>query len=148
MMNIAVQGFRVPNITLERVGGGVINPSALLGQKLVVIFCPSDPAAAAREIESYRALADAFEEQGVWILGVLADGIDPPSSGPGEPSIALLRDPAGAAWAAFHPGLPEPLVAGRGEGATFLFEQWGCLGHGWTGSGHAKEVLQEARRRS
>lgn len=146
MMATAAQGRRIPDLALQRVGGGELNPSALIGQKAVVLFCPADPAAAAREIEDYRALAKAFEEHGVWIIGILADGMEPSRHAPGEPSIALMRDPSGIAWATFAPWL-ESGTSDRAQGAAFLFEQWGCLGHAWAGAGHANSVLEEAQRR-
>ena len=144
MTTAAVQSKRIPDVVLQRAGGGEINPSALIGQELVVIFCPTDPAAAAREIEAYRALIGEFQEHGVWLLGVLADGIGQPPHLAGEPSIPLTRDESGAAWSAFAPWLDGP---DRASGATFLFSQWGGFIQAWAGTGHAKEVLEEARRR-
>lgn len=147
MMATAAQRTRVPDVSLQRVEGGELNPSALIGQKLVILFCPADPEAARREIEDYRALAKAFQDHGVWIVGILADGSEAPHHGPGEPTIALARDTGGAAWTTFAP-LLQDATAGRGQGAAFLFEQWGCFSHGWTGAGHAIGVLAEARRRN
>lgn len=137
---------RIPDVSLQRVEGGELNPSALIGQKLIVLFCPADPEAAAREVDEYRALANGFKDHGVWIIGVLAEGMEAPRHDTGDPSIALTRD-TGGAWAAFEPWL-ENFGADRAQGATFLFEQWGCFGHAWTGVGHAGEVLEEARRRN
>lgn len=144
MMTAAAHSTRIPDVVLQRTGGGEINPSALVGQEFVVIFCPADPGAAAREIEAYRALTGEFEEHGVWLLGVLADGIDPPLYPAGEPSIALTRDSSGAAWPAFSPWLDG---AEREPGAAFLFSHWGGFIQAWAGAGHAREVLEEARRR-
>lgn len=146
MMTAAGHCARIPDVALQKCGGGEINPSALVGEELVVIFCPADPAAAVREIEAYRALVREFEDHGVWILGVLADGIDQPPHEAGEPAIALTRDPSGAAWPAFAPGL-EDQEAQRESGATFLFTRWGSLDRAWAGTGHAKEVLDAARAR-
>jgi peroxiredoxin len=146
-MTVAAQCGRIPDVVLKRAGGGEINPSALAGQELVVIFCPADPAAAAREIESYRSLARDFQDHGVWLLGVLADGIESPRPAAGEPCIALAHDPSGAAWSAFAPWLDES-EAQRAQGAVFLFTHWGSFGGAWAGTGHAIEVLKEARRRS
>jgi hypothetical protein len=145
MMTATEQCGRIPDVVLERAGGGEINPSALVGQELVVLFCPADPAAAAREIEAYRALTDEFQDHGVWLLGVLADGIDPPPHPAGEPSIALTRDSSGAAWSAFAPWLDG---AERAPGAVFLFSHWGGFIQAWAGAGHAREVLEEARQRN
>ena len=86
---------RIPDVDLQRLGGGEINPSAFIGQALVLIFCPADPAAAGEEIEAYRTLAREFQNHGVWLLGVLADGIDQLARAAGEPSIALAHDPSG-----------------------------------------------------
>lgn len=146
-MTSAAQCGRIPDVVLQRAGGGEINPSSLAGQELVVIFCPADTAAAMREIETYRALAGEFQDHGVWLLGVLADGIDPPQPAAGEPCIALALDWAGAGWAAFAPWLNEA-EAQRAPGATFLFTHWGGFNQSWAGVGHAKEVLEAARRRN
>ncbi|HET9639256.1 MAG TPA: redoxin domain-containing protein [Allosphingosinicella sp.] len=147
MMATDARRSRIPDVSLQRIEGGEINPSALIGQKLVVLFCPAELAAAVREIEDYRALANDFKDHGVWILGILAEGMGAPRLESGDPSIALTRDKDGAAWAAFASFLQDTR-AGRAEGATFLFEQWGCFGHAWTGTGHAIGVLAEARRRN
>ena len=145
-MTAAAQCTRIPDVVLKRAGGGELNTSAFIGQELVVIFCPADPAAAAREIEDYRGLVGEFQDHGVWILGVLADGIDQPPHEPGKPSIALAHDPSGAAWSAFAPWLDDD-KAQRAPGATFLFTRWGRFDRAWAGTGHAKEVLEQARRR-
>ena len=141
------RGTRIPDVVLQRAGGGALNTSAFIGQEFVLIFCPADPAAAAREIEAYRGLVGEFQDHGVWILGVLADGIDQPRREAGEPSIALAHDPSGAAWSAFAPWL-EDSNSQRAPGATFLFTRSGCFDQSWAGTGHAKEVLEEARRRN
>jgi peroxiredoxin len=146
-MTAIVQRGRIPDVVLQRAGGGEINPSALAGHELVVIFCPADPAAAAREIETYRALAGEFQDHGVWLLGVLADGIEPIQPAAGEPRIALAHDSSGAAWPTFAPWLDDS-KAGRAPGATFLFTHRGGFDRVWAGTGHAKEVLEEARRRN
>ena len=145
MTTAAAQGARIPDVVLRKAGGGEINPSALVGQELVILFCPADPAAATREIEAYRALAGLFQDHGVWLLGVLADGLDPPPHPAGEPCIALTRDSTGAAWPAFAPWLDG---ADRAPGAAFLFSHWGGFQRAWAGTGHAGEVLEEARRRT
>ena len=147
MMTAAGQCARIPDVVLQKCGGGEINPSALVGEELVVIFCPADPAAAAREVEAYRALVRDFQDHGVWILGVVAEGIDQPPHGAGEPSIALAHDASGAAWSAFAPALDGP-EARRASGATFLFTRWGSLDRAWAGTGHAQEVLEQARKRT
>ena len=147
-MATTAQSSRVPDVDLPRVGGGEINPSALIGQELVVTFCPADPAAAAQEIEAYRSLAGEFQDHSVWILGLLADGIDQSPHEAGEPSIALAHDPSGAAWSAFAPWLNDEAKAQRAPGATFLFTRSGCFDQAWAGAGHAKAVLEEARRRN
>lgn len=146
-MTAVAQRGRIPDVVLQRFGGGDINPSALAGRELVVVFCPADPAAAAREIEAYRALARDFQDHGVWLLGVLADGIEPPRPAPGEPCIALARDPSGAGWSAFAPWLGG-VEAKCAPGAAFLFRHGGGLDRAWAGTGHAREVLEEARRRN
>ncbi len=138
---------RIPDIPLQRLGGGAINPASLAGQELVVLFCPVDPHAAAREIDSYRSLAAEFQDHGVWLLGILADAIEQPRHASGEAEISLAQDPSGAAWSKFESLLGAGETAERTAGAAFLFARWGSFTHSWRGAGHAKEVLEEARRR-
>ncbi len=146
-MTVTAQCGRIPDVVLRRADGGEINPSALAGQELVVIFCPADPAAAEREIEAFRSLAGEFQEHGVWLLGVLADGNAPPRPAAGEPCIALAHDESGAAWSDFAPWL-DGAEAHRAQGAAFLFTRWGGFDRAWAGAGHAQQVLEEARRRN
>src|SRR3954471_19235766 len=62
------------DVPVTLVGGGSTNLGHFCGQKLVVFFCPADEAAAAAEIQAYRALASEFEHGGAWLVGIVGEG--------------------------------------------------------------------------
>lgn len=141
--------YGIPNIALPRVVGGEINPADFAGHELVVFFCPSDPAAAAREIEEYRSRAGAFQDRGAWLVGVLSGCLavrpDPPA---GTSHITLARDTEGQGWAAFEALLDVDQRTEEMQGGVFLFDRGGCLNRAWARTGHAQDVLCELRGRT
>jgi thioredoxin-dependent peroxiredoxin len=139
----------LPDLALHCVGGGDIDPADLRGQKVVIFFCPSDPAAAAREVEEFRSLAKDFADAGVWVLGVL-EGALPRDyrEEKGKAHISLAEDADGLGWSHFEPALGCRGEPDRSAGATFFFERWGTLGEAWLSSGHARDALKAARGRT
>lgn len=145
-MSDAATGHTIPDIALHCLGGAELVPADLRGQKLVIFFCPSDPEAAAREIEEFRALGEEFAAAGAWLIGVL-EGQTPPVEAKGNVRIALAEDSDGSAWAHFEPALHLDAQGDRASGATFYFERWGNLRHAWPSGGHAREALEAAKDR-
>ena len=56
-MNEATLSFGIPDIDLPRHGGGTVNPGDFAGHPLIVVFCPTDPAAVARELRHLVLIA-------------------------------------------------------------------------------------------
>lgn len=141
--------FSIPDVALHCIGGGDIDPASLRGQKVAIYFCPTDPDAAAREIEDYRGLAEQFADAGVWLIGVLEGPAPPRSLDSRETShILLAEDADGRGWRYFEPALGGPGKPDRSAGAAFFFERWGSLRHAWPAAGHAREMLAVARQRN
>lgn len=141
--------YGVPACSLQRVEGGHLIPSALVGRDFVIFFCPADPAIAVREIEAYRACAKEFEHAGAWVIGVLARRDVPlPEQVAGAARVALTVDPAQEGWSAFESLLGAAERSPAADGGAFLFGRGGCLIRAWAGSGHAPDVLRELRRSS
>jgi peroxiredoxin len=137
----------VPDLVLPGATGGTVNPADFRGQRLALFVCPEDPALAAREIEAWRALADHFQDAGVWLLGVAQDGVPMEClADKAGRHVTIARDSDSRLRSLLMPCLasttdPAPDAS---AGAAFLFERWGCLDRGWAASGHAKDVLRAA----
>lgn len=120
-----------------------LHPDDFCGQKLVVIFCPTDPEAANARLEAYRAQAEAFQRCGAWLVAVPPNGYAP---APGDNShLTLAADPNGLAFqslAARFPGMLET----TGE-AVFVLDRDGVARHAWTGSPQVDEVFSGVRER-
>ena len=141
--------YGIPNINLHRHNGGEINPSTFVGHELVVFFCPADPVAAAREIESYSALAEAFVAAGAWLICIFSGGSSAETPHLRKDiHITLACDQDGSAWDAFESLLETTGRAEEAAGGAFLFERGGCLAKAWPGTGHAENVLNELHRRA
>ena len=136
---------RLHDVRLPLVGGGSLDLGCFYGQKLVLFFCPADdPAAAANEIEAYRALAPEFEKAGAWIVGVASPPIAPvPSTS--HPHLSLGIDPDGSAFDKLTRSLPEDFVIDRAGGAAFLIDRDGSIRSALRGCGHARQALADSR---
>lgn len=146
-MNDVAAPLTVPDIALQCLDGSPIDPADFRGQNLLVFFCPSDPAAAAREIEEFGVLARDFADAGVWILGVLEGPIPRRLAKQADPHIQLAQDSDGCAWSHFEPVLRSHGKPDRFRGAALLFERWGSLREAWPCGGHARDALEAARAR-
>lgn len=141
--------YGIPDVTLPCLGGGEINPSAFAGHELIVFFCPSNPGAAASEIESYASHSKAFVDGGAWVIGVLSgEAVAKAGDDQGDTPLKLAEDRDGAAWAAFEELLKTSERTEETEGGAFLFERGGCLAKSWPGRGHAEDVIRELHRRA
>jgi peroxiredoxin len=137
--------YGIPDVVLERFGGGTINPSWFAGHELVVFFCPADPAAAAAEIASYAQRSEEFAKCGAWLIGVRSDeGCQDETV---HDPITIALDHSGAGWAAFESLLDPAARTAEAAGGTFLFYRGGRLGRTWQGAGHAAEALEALRAR-
>ena len=148
-------GDRLPDIAMELGDGRQVRPSDYAGRKLVLFFYPKDdtPGCTTENID-FTALAPAFEQAGVALLGISKD---PPAKH--------------AKFAAKH-GLKVPLASDAAEGGlsdalgiwtekqnygrtylgmvrtTYLVDADGRIARVWDKvkvKGHAAEVLEAAK---
>jgi len=134
--------YGIPDIELPLPKGGTVNPSDFAGHELVVLFCPLDRDAAARELADYNRSADQLSHNDAWMIAVFDDTKTLPAS-----RMALAADPDLGAWRAFGESLAPPRQLPREEGAVYLFGRGGCLTRVWQGSGHATDVIGELGKR-
>ena len=134
--------YGIPDIELPLPKGGTVNPADFIGHELVVLFCPLDPSAAARELEDYNRHADQFSYNDAWMIAVRDDAETLPAS-----RMTIAADPDLAAWRAFRECLDPPAQLPRADGAVFLFGRGACLTRAWGGSGHANDVVNELGKR-
>jgi peroxiredoxin len=132
----------IPDIELPAPKGGTVNPSDFAGHELVVLFCPLDRIAAARELADYARQADQLSYNDAWMIAVSEDAKTLPAS-----RMTLAADPDLGAWRAFGESLDPPHQLPREEGAVFLFGRGGCLTRAWQGPGHADDVVHELGER-
>lgn len=134
------------DVPLRLVDGGATNLGHFRGHKLIVLFCPADPAAAGREVAAYEALAPTLELSGIWLVAVREDtgGARVPR-GPGA-AMNLGLDPDGSAFLALARGLPGRDFDAR-AGATFLIDRDGVVRQAWAGVGHAGRARDAACER-
>ena len=155
MSNRPDVGDMVPEIALETPGGGSVKPSDFRGRKLVLFFYPKDDTpGCTTENKDFSALADAFEEAGVALLGVSKD---PPEKHRKFAAKHGLTAPL--ASDAEQDGLADALgiwteksMYGRTymgmERTTYLVDAQGRIAQVWRKvkvKGHAEEVLAAAR---
>ena len=126
----------LPDVELAGADGATVNPSNFAGHDLVVLFCPPDRQAAARELAEYNSLADALTYNDAYMVAVCD-----PGEGKAASRVCIASD-AGRAWEAFGKCLDNQERDSTAEGATFLFGRGGCLRKVWPGVGHANEVMQ------
>ena len=145
---------RVPDVKLVDVDGKAISPADFRGNKLVVYFYPKDDTTGCtREAQEFSALADEFEKQGTWILGVSKDSparhrkfIDKYGL-----RVRLASDEDGAACEAFGTWIEKSMYGRKYMGidrATFLIDRDGTIYRIWRKvkvPGHAEEVLEAAK---
>lgn len=134
--------YGIPDIELLLPNGGTVNPTDFVGHELVVLFCPLDRDAAARELADYDRYADQFSFNDAWMIAVCDDTEALPAS-----RITIAADPDLGAWRAFGECLDPPEQLPREDGAVFLFGRGGCVTRAWRGSGHANDVVKELGKR-
>lgn len=53
MMDSARTRYGIPDVELQKPGGGTVNPANFIGHEIVVLFCPADREEAARDVAQY-----------------------------------------------------------------------------------------------
>lgn len=112
---------------------------------MIVLFTPTDPEAAEREIGAYRNHLAEFVDRDAWLLA-LTEHCEEPKAGEGP--ILTIPDPDRHAWVAFRDLTNDPEAMDRSSGATFLFTRGGGLHRYWHGLGHVDDLLAELRQSS
>lgn len=130
------RAYGIPDIELAGQHGATVNPSNFAGHDLIVLFCPAEPLAAASELASYNALADALAYNDAFMVAVCC-------AEAGSPASRILISPdSERAWDAFGKCLDGTEHLRTGQGGVLLFGRGGCLRQTWHGTGHAGEVIR------
>jgi peroxiredoxin Q/BCP len=148
------EGDVVPDVTLEGAEGKELSPADFSGQKLVVYFYPKDDTSGCTsEAQAFSALAEQFEQAGVWIIGVSRDDAKSHAkfTAKYDLKVPLATDRDGSVCEAFGVW-GEKSMYGRKymgiERATFLIDRDGVVKKIWRKvkvTGHAEEVLKAAQ---
>ena len=142
MGDAAARG-RVSNIELALRGGGSADLASFCGQKLIIFFCSVEEANA--EVAAFEAFADAFEDAGCWLIGVIEARALPLPSTSGRLDLGL--DPDGSAFRRLLAITPPQFRPAPGTSATFLIDRDGTVRRAWRGVGNARAALEGARER-
>lgn len=130
------RAYGIPDIELASQHGGTVNPSNFVGHDLIVLFCPAEPLAAASELASYNALAEALAYNDAYMVAVCCAEAGSPAS------RILISADSERARDAFGKCLDGTERLRADEGGVLLFGRGGCLRQTWHGTGHAREVIQ------
>ncbi len=148
------EGDRVPDVHLQGMKGEEVSPADFRGNKLVLYFYPKDDTSGCtREAQDFTALAEEFEKEGTWILGVSKDS---PAShakftGKYDLKVRLASDTDGSVCEAFGTWVEKSMYGRKYMGidrATFLINRDGTIARVWRKvkvPGHAEAVLEAAK---
>ena len=146
-------GDPAPLFTLPDQDGSPVDLAAYRGRKLVVYFYPQDDTpGCTREACQFNDALSGFEDAGVDLLGVSADGGDSHRRFRAKYGLGfrLLTD-AGHAVAARYGAYGEKMLYGKPTTgvirSTLLIDEEGRVERAWYGvrvDGHAARVLAEA----
>jgi peroxiredoxin len=139
--------FGIPELDLAKAGGGVVNPSNFAGHQLIVVFCPTDPGAAARELDEFSRHGSELCGDDAWIIGI-CNNTTGAAAAENSLCFPVAVDQENSAWSSFQTLLKPQERQEREPGSVFLFGRGGGLQRTWTGGGHAREVMQELKQRA
>ena len=148
------EGDRVPDVELEGMNGEKVSPADFRGNKLVLYFYPKDDTSGCtREAQDFTALAERFEKEGTWILGVSKDSPASHAKFTGKYGlkVRLASDTDGSVCEGFGTWVEKSMYGRKYMGidrATFLINRDGTVARIWRKvkvPGHADEVLEAAR---
>ena len=147
------EGDKVPDVALTAMDGKAFSPADFSGQKVVLYFYPKDDTTGCtREAQDFTALAEAFEKEGTWILGVSKDTPAKHRKFTDKYGlkVRLATDETGAVCEAFGTWVEKSMYGRKYMGidrATFLVNRDGVISRIWRKvrvPGHAEEVLAAA----
>ena len=148
------QGSKMPDVMVQAMDGTSVRLDALVSCPVVVYFYPKDDTpGCTSEAKDFSALADAFAEAGVAIVGISKDS---PKKHQGftarhDLRFPLVTDADGSVCEAFGTWVEKSLYGRKYMGidrATFLIAADGTVARIWRKvkvKGHADEVLAAAR---
>jgi peroxiredoxin Q/BCP len=147
------EGDKVPDVALAGMDGGTFSPADFAGQKFVLYFYPKDDTTGCTaEAQAFTALAEEFEKEGTWILGVSKDSPAKHARFADKYGlkVRLATDATGAVCEAFGTWIEKSMYGRKYMGidrATFLVNRDGVISRIWLKvrvAGHAEEVLAAA----
>jgi peroxiredoxin Q/BCP len=147
------EGDPAPDVTLTGPEGESVPLAGFRGQKLILYFYPKDDTSGCtREAQDFSALAEEFERQGAWVVGVSKDS--PASHAKFQSKydlkVRLLSDADGSVCEAFGTWVEKSMYGRKYMGierATFLIDRDGVIKGVWRKvkvPGHADAVLKAA----
>ncbi len=148
------EGDKVPDVDMLGMDGKAVSPTDFSGHKVVLYFYPKDDTSGCTaEAQAFTELADAFEKEGTWILGVSKDSPAKHAKfvDKYDLKVRLATDETGAVCEAFGVWIEKSMYGRKYMGidrATFLIDRDGTIGRIWRKvkvAGHAEEVLSAAR---
>jgi len=148
------EGDKVPDVALTGMDGKSFSPADFAGQKFVLYFYPKDDTTGCTaEAQAFTALAEAFEKEGTWVLGVSKDSPAKHAKFTEKYGlkVRLATDETGAVCEAFGTWVEKSMYGRKYLGierATFLISRDGTIHRIWRKvkvAGHAEEVLAAAR---
>jgi peroxiredoxin len=144
-LGAAYSRYGIPDVELPKAGGGTVNPADFVGHEVIVLFCPTDPETAERDVAEYGLHLNDYCESDAWIIGI-CDKERPSCTHP-EDSLTMALDGQRLAWRVFQDLLKRGRQTPREQGAVFLFDRGGGFRRSWAGSGHAADVARAVRER-
>ena len=147
-------GDQAPDAAFEMMDGRMARLSEYRGRPLVLYFYPKDDTSGCtREAQDFSALADAFEESGVSLLGVSKDSAKKHKAFTEKYAlrVPLATDADGTLLEAFGAWIEKSMYGRKYMGidrSTFLLDKEGRIERAWRKvkvPGHAEEVLNAAR---
>lgn len=148
------EGDPAPDVAFTGPDGTKVSVADFKGQKLVLYFYPKDDTSGCtREAQDFTALAEDFEKEGTWIVGVSKDSQTKHAKFREKYDLthALWSDEEGAGCEAFGTWVEKSMYGRKYMGidrATFLIDRDGMIARIWRKvkvPGHAQTVLEAAR---
>ena len=148
-------GAQPPGFTLQSDSGGMISLEELKGRQVVLFFYPKDDTSSCTlEAIGFSALAAGFEKAGAAVFGISPDSTKRHCKFKAKHGlhVQLLSDESKETIAAYGIWVEKSMYGRKYMGVertTLLLDPSGKAARIWpkvSVSGHAAEVLEEARR--
>jgi peroxiredoxin Q/BCP len=148
------KGDPMPDVVAADTDGAVALRSLIGGRTVVYFYPKNDTSGCTREAQDFSALASAFDDAGVRVVGISKDSVASHGKFAGKHDLAvrLLSDESGAVCEAFGVWVEKSMYGRKYMGierATFLFDAEGRLVEQWRKvkvPGHAQAVFAAATK--